>query len=76
MLDWSVVFGRLVPYWFTVAISFWILAFMYLVVFDVGYEAYADDFAMVVRGLYVVGFSCCRSLLTIVLLRFSPELRA
>jgi hypothetical protein len=45
MENWKVVAGRLVPYWLTVLMSVWILAFLYIFIFEDSAAAYEQAIA-------------------------------
>jgi hypothetical protein len=47
-VNWSIVVGRQIPYWFTLLMTAWTLLFMYVSIFDKGGVLY-DNLAASVR---------------------------
>lgn len=57
-IDWGVVVGRMVPYWFTVLMTGWVLLYSYVNVFEKGGALY-DNMATAVRNYSEKGAGVC-----------------
>jgi hypothetical protein len=53
-VDWSIVLCRLIPYWITIGMSLWILAFLYLYTSEDATTLYINGLTTPVRILFLL----------------------